>query len=337
MFSIFMYAVNAILPLILIIGAGILFRQTGLISHEFVKTGNKFLFRFVLPVMVTLNIYDIPDLSHVPWDILIYAYAAIFFLFLLGIAVSLIFFKDAGTRGVITQCAFRSNYAILGLPLAKGLVASGNTIVASLLTAFIVPLYSFLAVFALTMFSDKNDENHNLRSVVREIVKNPLIISAVTGLLLLLIRSMLPLNADGEIIFSIKRDLPFLYSAASTVSKSATFLSLIVLGGLLDFSAVRGKLYALSVGTIVRTIVAPIIGLSGAYWLASIGVINCGPAEYAALIALFGSPVAISSAIMAAEMHADAELARQLVVWTSLTPMVTLFIFVMAFRYMGLI
>ncbi|MGE4484518.1 MAG: AEC family transporter [Oscillospiraceae bacterium] len=337
MFEVFMYAVNAILPLILLIAVGYALRVTGLISREFVKTGNKLLFRFVLPVMVTFNIYGISDFSQVRWDILVFVYAMILILFGLGILTSLLFIKGAGARGVIAQCSFRSNYAILGLPLVKGLVGTENFYVASFLVAFVVPLFSFLSVIALTMFSDKNDKNHSLKSVARDVVTNPLIIAAATGLLILLIRSFIPVNASGDHIFTIEKNLPFIYSAADTISKSATFLSLLVLGGLLDFGAIRGKMKEIIIGTITRTAFAPVLGLTCAYFLSQAGLLYCSAAEYAALIALFGAPVAISSAIMAAEMQADAELARQLVVWTSFTPLVTMFAFIMVFRYLGLL
>ena len=337
MFEVFMYAVNAILPLILLIAAGYALRAAGLISRDFVKTGNNLLFRFVLPVMVAYNIYGISDFSQVRWDILVFVYVMILILFGFGILTSLLFIKGAGARGVITQCSFRSNYAILGLPLVNGLVGAEKFYVASFLAAFIVPLFSFLSVIALTMFSDKNDENHNLKAVSREVVTNPLIISAAVGLFILLIRAFIPVDASGEHVFTIENNLPFIYSAAGTVSKSAPFLSLLVLGGLLDFGEIRGKLKEIVVGTISRTVFAPVLGLTCAYFLSQAGLLYCSTAEYAALLALFGAPVAISSAIMAAEMHSDAELACQLVVWTSLTPIVTMFFFVMVFRYLGLL
>ena len=90
-------------------------------------------------------------------------------------------------------------------------------------------------------------------------------------------------------------------------------------------------------GTFFRVIIAPIIGLSAAVLLSQAGIVPCGAAEFASLIALFGSPVAVSSAVMAAEMRADADLARHLVVWTSLCPIITLFLFVVVFRSAGLL
>ena len=55
------------------------------------------------------------------------------------------------------------------------------------------------------------------------------------------------------------------------------------------------------------------------------GVLSCGANEYPALIAMFGSPAAVSSAVMASSMGADEQLATQLVVWTSLFSVITVF------------
>ena len=88
-------------------------------------------------------------------------------------------------------------------------------------------------------------------------------------------------------------------------------------------------------GTLGRVILAPAVGLAGAILLSSAGILPLSPGDWACYIALFGSPVAFSSAIMAAEMGGDADLARQLVVWTSVCPVVTLFAIVMLFRSVG--
>jgi hypothetical protein len=56
---------------------------------------------------------------------------------------------------------------------------------------------------------------------------------------------------------------------------------------------------------------------------------------YAALIALFGTPLAVSSAIMVHEMGGDEKLAGQLVIWSSIFSIITLFTIIMIFRGIG--
>ncbi|MDD6226995.1 MAG: AEC family transporter, partial [Bacilli bacterium] len=58
--------------------------------------------------------------------------------------------------------------------------------------------------------------------------------------------------------------------------------------------------------------------------------------EFPALIALFGTPVAVSSAPMSAEMGNDDELAGQLVVWTSIFSASSLFVMILICAQIGI-
>jgi predicted permease len=84
-------------------------------------------------------------------------------------------------------------------------------------------------------------------------------------------------------------------------------------------------------------LLAPALGIGGAFLMNELGLIHCGPAEYPALVALFASPVAVSSAIMATEMKNDEQLATQLVVWTTLLSSVTVFAISCILMALGLI
>lgn len=337
MFAVFLYAVNAICPIMLLIALGYFLRRIGFFTENFLKQGNKLLFHVVLPALVFLGVYDVNDIHDLRWDLVLFSLLAILFLFFVGLVIALLFVKDRKDKGVIQQCIFRSNFAIIGIPLTKALGGEGALSVASTILAFVVPLFNVLAVIALSVFSDDGTGKRSAKDVLTTIVKNPLILAAAAGILCLLIRSRIPLNAAGEPVFSLKTSLKFVYDAITMLSEATNGLALIVLGGLLDFSTVRGKLGLIVLGTAGRTILAPAIGLSAAVLLSRAGVLQLGSAEYAALIALFGSPVAVSSAIMAAEMHSDGDLARQLVVWTSICPIVTLFAIVFLFRSLGML
>jgi predicted permease len=65
--------------------------------------------------------------------------------------------------------------------------------------------------------------------------------------------------------------------------------------------------------------------------------LECGTAQFPALVALFGSPVSVSSAIMASEMHNDEQLATQLVVWTTAASGLTVFLISCGLMAMGFI
>jgi len=207
----------------------------------------------------------------------------------------------------------------------------------AVLSAFVVPIFNVLAVVALSMFTGEAGKRPSVKTILLRIAKNPLIISVVVGLLALAVRSLLPLKADGTPVFYIARDLKFLYKAVENISKLATPLALIVLGGQFVFQAAGKLLKQIVLGVLWRTLLSPAIGLVLAWVLTRTGVVNFGVPEFTVFVSLFGTPVAVSSAVMAGEMGCDDQLASQYVVWTSLASMFTIFAIVFVLRSIGLL
>lgn len=329
-------ALNAVMPIVLLIVLGYLLRQKGVLTDQFLSIGNKLVFSVCLPVMMFVNVYGIASISDVRWDICLYSVAAVALLFLLGIVMALAVTPVPERRGVLLQCSFRSNFAIIGMPLAATLGGEAGAAVAAVLSAVTVPVFNVLAVMALSAFRRENGRPVSGRKLLLDVVKNPLIDGVALGVAALLIRQW-QVAQFGSVAFSLQRDLPWLYSAAKDLKSITSPLALLLLGGQFRFSAVKELWKEVAAGTVCRTVMAPLLGVGGAVLLGSWGVLQCGPAEYPALIALFGSPVAVSSAIMAREMHNDEQLATQLVVWTSIASIVTVFLTVCLMMSLGLL
>ena len=334
---ILMTAVNSILPILLLILLGYCLRRIGFLNENFVKTGNKFVFNVSLPIMLFVNVYDIESLSTIKMDIVIYTVFAVCLLFLLSFTAARST-NNPQRKGVLMQCVYRSNYAIIGLPLANALGGAEAMAVAAIVSAFLIPIYNTFAVISLTIFiKDSDSRKIDLKSILKGVITNPLIIGVVLGLLCLLVRQ-LQMNLFNETVFSIKRDTKFLYTVLDNIKGITSPLALILLGGQFQFSAVSGMFKEIVVGTLWRTVLAPVIGIGLAVLLSKhTGLLSCGVAEYPALISVFGSPVAVSSAIMASAMKNDGQLATQLVVWTSILSIITLFITICLMMYAGLL
>ncbi len=327
MINVFLYAANAVLPIVLLIGLGYFLRQRGFYDEKFLKTANKLGFRVALPLLLFYNVYKIESLASINWSTVLYAVGTILVLFGLGFVTVMLFCKNNKQKGVLLQSAFRSNFAIIGIPLAQSLGGDSTLAVVSVLSAFSIALFNVLAVISLTVFINDDDNNKpGIKSILIKIIKNPLIIAISLGLICLLIRSLEPVDRDGGAVFTIKNQLPFLYSALETVAKMASPLMLIVLGGQFSFEAIGALKKQIALGTLLRIVFAPVVGVGGAILLNELGVFTFNSDDYAAFIALFGSPIAVSSAVMAAEMHNDEQLAGQLVVWTSIGSVLTVFI-----------
>lgn len=330
-------AVNAVMPVILMILLGYGLKRIGFLTKEFLSVGNKLMFNICLPCMLFINVYDIESFSSIKWDIVIYAVAMLLVIFFLGLGTAIATTRVPERRGVVLQCVFRSNFAIIGLSLASALGGGEAMGVAAIVSAFTVPVFNVLAVISLSMFMDQGSGGNTLKKTLVSIAKNPLIIGCALGMVCLLLR-LGQEKLFGEVVFRLDRETKFLYTMLNNLKNITTPLALLVLGGQFEFSAVGGLLKEIVVSTLWRIVLSPLLGIGGAILIsAHTNLLSCGVNEYPALIAMFGSPVAVSSAIMAGNMKNDEQLATQLVVWTSLLSIVTIFLTVCLLMWAGML
>lgn len=331
-------AVNAVVPILLLILLGYILRRKAFLNDDFLAVGKKLVFQVCLPIMLFVNVYNTQDLSSVPWDVVLYVVAILLVFFVISLLIAVSTTAVPERRGVVMQCFYRSNFAIIGLPLASALGGGEAMSMAAILSAFSIPIFNTFAVISLTIFL-KNEDGGRIsgKQIALNIAKNPLIIGVVSGLICLGVRQIQN-NIFGSVVFSLKEDLPFLYKTLDNIKGITSPFALIVLGGQFEFSAVGGMFKEIAVGTVCRLILAPLIGIGCAYLLSTYtDILNCGVNDYPAMIALFGSPVAVSSAVMAGAMDNDEQLATQLVVWTSIFSVLTIFLTVCIMMPAGLL
>lgn len=329
----FIFAANAVLPIVLTIVFGYFLKRIKLLTPEFLDVGNKLTFRVLLPAMLFYNVYNIDSLRDVNFVFVLYGLAAVLVIFFLGILITCMFTKDNAKRGSLAQAMFRSNYAIIGLPLAESLFGAEGAAAAGVMSAFCVPLFNILGVVVLSIYNGDNKGGKlDVKKILLGVVKNPLILGTVAGIVALGIRELF---VACDISFRLT-DIEFLYKTLTNIKSICTPFALIVLGGRFEFSAVKRIWKEIVFGTAMRTVAVPVLGLGGALLLKQFVYPDLSGAHFATYIGVFATPVAVASAIMAKEMKADDELAGQLVVWTSLVSTVTIFAYVTVLRAIGI-
>lgn len=337
LWEIFLFAFNAVMPIVLLILLGYFLKRIKLFNDNFISTANKFVFNVALPVLLFFNVYNIEDLGEIEWSTVIFAVTVILLLFAAGLIYCMCFVKDNKQKGVVWQSFFRSNFAIIGLPLSEALGGTRGIATASILSAFSIPMFNALAVVALSVFTDGKNKI-SVKDILLKVVKNPLIRGVFLGFVVLIVRQFIPTDSAGELVFSIKNDIPFIYDFIDMLSSIASPLALVVLGGQFRFDAVKKLRKQIIPATIARIIFAPVLGIILAQILSEYtSYFNFTAAHYASFIALFGSPVAVSSAIMADQMDNDGQLANQILVWTSVFSVITIFVTVAVLKYATII
>lgn len=312
----FIFAVNAVMPIVLMVAAGYIIKRLGIVDEKVAKSVNKIVFRLLLPCTLFLNVYKINDIASIAPGYIIFSVVASIIVFFGAALSSKLVSNDRPQRAVLVQASFRSNYALVGIPLATSLFGDEGGMIATVLSAFSIPIFNILAVICLTVFTDKG--KLDAKKILLGIAKNPLILSILLGFVCLGIRAVF---THFDIGFRLSSVTP-LYSAMSQLSAASTPIALLALGAQFEFSAVSALKKQIIFGSLVRTVIVPTLAFIAAY------LMGCfSGAHFAAFVALFATPVAVSSVPMTQEMGGDTTLAGQLVVWTTIISAFTIFIF----------
>ena len=306
-------AFKVVFPILVYVSIGYFLKIIAFYDEKSVKTVNNLVFKIFLPCLLFYNIYTTDIDKILDMRLIVYAVSVIIILFLVLMATVPLFIRENNKRGVFIQGVFRSNFVLFGMPVTLSLLGEGNAGLTSLAIAFVVPLYNILAVICLETF---RKSKINILNILKGIAKNPLIISSVLGIIFLVTGIKLP-----QFCSDVVRDL----------SRVATPLALIGLGGSFTFSSVKNNLKPLLWIVSLKLIVLPVTAIA-----VSAYVFGFRGASIVTLISVFASPTAVSSFTMAQSMGGDSDLAAQTVVFTSVLSIVTVFAIVAVIKYLCL-
>ena len=306
---------NVIAPLFFLMVIGYLIANyTDLADKDLLKKANTLVFKVFLPCMLFKNIYRSNIREQMQGGLCIFAAGSLLLLFALLCLIVPRVVKKENQQGVVIQGIFRSNYVIFGVAVVENMYGSANTATAAILSAVLVPMYNFLAVIALSFFGGKRERD--LKKVIIGILKNPLILASVLGIIASLSGIKLPKAADTTL---------------NDLAKLATPIAFLILGGDFDFSQIKGNLKTAGCVILVKMVLLPLIFIP---IVVAMGYRN---SDLLAALLAYQTPVAVSSYIMAQQAGADEQLAGQLVVFSSIVSIFTLFVTIFILRQMGLL
>ena len=305
-------AIGAVMPFIVYIAMGAFARRSGLAKEDLLKQLNGMVFRVFFPFIMFDNLYDVDFGTLEGGTYVPFAIAATLCLILLAILIVPRLEKENARRGVMIQAAFRSNTVLYAIPLVQSVYGEAGAVKASILVAFVVPLYNVVSVAVLEFYRGGKIAPLKL---LFNILKNPLIMGAIAGVLF----NMLPVTMPES-----------LAGPSAQLSAMATPLSLFVLGGTLHLSNMKKNRVPLAVGTFVKLLAVP------AVVVLIMSRLSFDPMELFVVFCTFATPVAAASFPMAQSMGGDGDLAGEYVVVTTLTSIVTIFGWILLLKNLNL-
>lgn len=308
----FVICLEAVLPMFILMVIGICVRRGKLLTREEVKKLNHMVFVVFFPMMMFENLYGADIKAVLDIKLILFGILCVLGIYFLSLPIVFASEKNSQSRGAMIQAIYRSNFVIMGLPIAMNIYGKGNLAVTAMMVAVIVPMYNVMAVITLETF---RRGKLNLWRIIKSVITNPLILGAFAGIISVIFQIKLP-----GIIESVVRDM----------SGVATPLALIILGASFDFSSLGRTGRNTAICVLGRLVIAPGICLFLAAYMGFRGI------AFVTLVAMLASPSAVSSFTMAEDMGSDGELAGNCVIFSSAFACFTMFLWLFVFKTMGM-
>lgn len=308
----FMMAVKVVLPMAMMVGIGVLFRIFKLADGPTMKKVDNMIFKVFMPMVSFYNIYKTDFSTFGDISYILYGVAVLMLLFFGAMFVVPKFVKPGPTAASYGQAIFRSNYLIFGAAVAESIYGAGNFGIVTLLGSVAVPLFNAQAAVLL---ETARHGSASAKKLLLAIAKNPTVLATVAGLAINFSGLVLP-----ELVLDVVQDLAGL----------TTPLSFLSIGVTLSLGMVAKKGYLFS-AVVLRLIIIPAIFVPIAALLGFRGQ------ELCALMILFAAPTAVSSYPMAVAMDADGDFAAQMVAYTTVVCLPTIFLWTLLLNTLGML
>ncbi len=308
MWSNILYSFNAVMPMCILVVIGAILNKTGKINKEFTAVADWLVFKVALPIMLFTEVAT-SELSG-GFDIALIGFTVVGVtaVFIVVTVISVAAIRDNSKRGAFIQGACRSNFAIIGWPIAEGMFGSAGSEMIAIVMPFVILMFNTYSVVVMSIFSgsDKHKlDKNSIKQLGLNIVTNPLIIAVLCGMVVLLCGIEMPKVATTTLKY---------------LGNLTTPLSLISLGASFRLDSLKGRIgYAITAAS-VKTIAIPLVMVTIAALMGFRGT------ALGVIMICFGAPTAVSSYIMAKKMDNDHELAGQILVLSILMCVITVFI-----------
>lgn len=305
---------NTLAPVFIVVALGAALRRSGFIDERLMSGINRLSYWVGLPCLLFIRIAEGQSAGTATFSrILPVVFIATVVVMLLAFPFARLLRLNRSATGAFVQASFRGNLAFVGLQVVYlAFLSQGEDIANEAMTMAAMamgPMIVFYnAVCVILLLAMQHAFSYRaLYSILKGIALNPLIIATVAGFIWLGIS----LRTGTAMPVFISRSL-------STTGQFALPLALMVVGGAIVSTPVRGRLNAGMITALLKVAACPLFGL----WLAQL--LNAGHMETAVAMILLGCPTAIASYILTEQLNGDASLAATAIVFSTILSAISL-------------
>ncbi|MBW2613605.1 MAG: AEC family transporter [Deltaproteobacteria bacterium] len=283
-----MNIITTIVPIFAIIILGWVSHRKGFIPSEFIGPANSLVFYMAIPAMVFNAVAKASLRTHFDLSVLLLTLCAVVAGYAMAWASGALKRLKGGQLGTYIQSGFHGNLGYIGLAVAYYYLGEEGFVKTSILLGAMMILQNFLSVLALTLNSDKNSGKRDWAVLLRKIVGNPVIVSALVGIVFSLAEIPVPLV--------VERSLDIL-------SGLALPMALLIIGGSISFDLIRHHMRLVFSTMAIKLVFLPGLGF------ALYRLFGLSAQEFLPGLILLASPAATISYVMAKEMGGDPDFA----------------------------
>ena len=280
--------ITTIIPIFVIILLGWLARVFGFLRTEFIAPANRLVFYLAIPAMVFRSISRTSLGNQFDGLVVLLVLLSICTVFAIAWLLAIMMQIPQDHRGTFIQNSFHGNLGYIGLAVAFYYLGSDGFVRASLLAGFMMILQNLLAVIALQVNAPSAAASPKRGMVLLKIMGNPIIVSALAGMVVSLTALPVPL---------------VLGRCLDILSDLALPLALLIIGASLSFETVPARLKAVLSTGLLKLLLMPAVG-----WVLFC-VLGLESETVLPAIILLAAPTATVTYVMAKEMHGDSEFA----------------------------
>jgi len=311
----FIFSLSVALPIFLVMLSGFLLQKKNIVRQDFINAANFIVFYIALPLKLFNSVSQSSVADNFDFNFITFAIFGTVISVIVIYIYSKFLIKDESKVGAFVHGTFRGNFVYVGFSLLENVTGAVGPL-ASLVVAFVVPVYNVLAVLVLVLTNPNNKAKNQFKSALKNILTNPFIIAIAFGIIASLINFRFP---------------PLLQNTADYFDDLATPLALLTIGATFRVDKLFVDIKAAAAATIFKLLINPALAVLAAFAL------GLGNKEIFLIYILFGVPTSISSAIITASMGGDENLAASIVMMTTLGSVFSLTLFVFLFRVLGIV
>ncbi len=300
-------AASVVTPLLLQMMVGVFVRKAGILDEEQVKGLNKLIFNIFLPILMFTNVYKTDLSTYLDKRLITYVCLFTLTLFVISFLLVPLVEKENSRRGSVIQGIVRGNGAYFGIPVTVTIIGERFTGLMALVVAFVAIIYNITSVVVFEAFRKGKP---SIRKMIGGIMTNPMIIGTLLGMVCVYLELRLP---------------ALLVDTLFSMSKVTTPLALVTLGAGFSYSSVAKYKKELASVVALKLFIIPLVAVLLAVKL------GFRYYEICCIFSLFTAPTAVASYAVAQQMGGDHRLAGNIVVFTSLGSVISIFIWILAF------